>query len=321
MSSKHSFYITNYFLNYTVNSRKKMVDIVAYFMSVVNQGLPDVDLQEIFDRTDPEFTLYKAKFTTWKLAKETYQNATTLIEQSFSHLHLDLEAVHGLVIAVYPSNSNEYKSIFRDGLDIYHTDSYYQRIQQLGYLSDRLGLYIPMATEKATITGLCTSITALRDKQQQKAKSLVEASDELELCRVDIADMMYGNVGLLMNKFRKTRDKIVSFFNLDLLYGRGQKEVATKTYGLNVPVNSYGKTAILITSKTTFGFNNTGNVMMQVYTAATPDAPVPTNALTIDADIEVNAKADTLGAVTNTWLIVYNADVNFSGSIDITEIN
>jgi hypothetical protein len=319
--SAHAFYLTNYFLTYTEHSRKKMIDVVSFFMSAISEGLPDVELQDIFDRTDPLFTVYKTKFDTWKLAKETYQGSTLLLTLGFGEFQGKLEKIESKVIDTYTSKSDEYKSIFRDGMDIYYKDTYYQRIQNLGYLRDRLGLYVPVAAAKIIATDLHLHMTDLRDKQQQKAKKLKEASDDLELSRIDIADMMYGNVGILMNKFRKFRDKIASFFNLDVLYGRSARASNIKKYHLDIAVASSSRTAILITDKTVFEFNNSGNVLLRAYTASTEDAPLPLDALPIDADEVLTVKPNTMGAITNTWLIIYNEDLNFSGSIDITEIN
>ncbi len=319
--STHSFYLTNYFLNYTEHSRKKMIDIVAYFLSAISEGLPDVTLQKIFDRTDPLFALYQTKFNSWKIAKENYQGATLLFTQGFTDVQLKIENIQSKVIGEYTSKSDEYNSIFREGMDVFYSDTYYQRVQHIGFLRDRLAMYVPMASAKTVAADLYTKMMDLRDEQQKKSKTLRNASDDLEECRIDLADMMYGNVGLLMDKYSKTREKIRSFYDLDLLYGHGSKTVATKKTHLDIPVGEYGRLAILITDKKTFEFNNSGNVMLKCYTASTSDAPVPTDALTVDADEVLKAKANTLGAITNTWLIIYNEDLNFSGSIDITETN
>jgi len=317
----HSFYLTNYFLNYTEDSRKKMIDVVSYFMSAISEGLPDIILQKIFDRTDPLFALYQTKFNSWKIAKENYQGATLLLTQGFSDVRLKIEKIESNVIGEYSSKSDEYNSIFREGMDVFYSDTYYQRVQHIGFLRDRLDLYVPMASAKAIAADLNTKMLDLRDDQQKKSKTLRNASDDLEACRVDLADMMYGNVGLLMDKFNKFREKIRGFFDLDLLYGHSSKTVATKKTHLDIPVGEYGRLAILITDKTTFEFNNSGNVMLKCYTASTSEAPVPIDALAVDADEVLKAKANTIGAITNTWLIIYNADLNFSGSIDITESN
>ncbi len=319
--STHSFYLTNYFLNYTEDSRKKMIDVVAYFLSAVSEGIPDVTLQKIFDRTDPLFALYQTKFNTWKLAKENYQGATLLLTQGFADAPVKIENIQSKVIGEYTSKSDEYKSIFREGMDIFNIDTYYQRVQHIGFLRDRLGLYTPMLTAQTVAATLFTTISDLRDQQQQKAKTLKIASEDLEACRVDLADMMYANVGLLMDKYSKTRDKIKTFYNLEVLYGKSPKAAAVKKYHLDVPVHDFVRVAILITDKTSIEFNNSGNVALKGYTAATSDAPLSTDALTFDADEIVTVKVNTMGAITNTWLIIYNDDLNFSGSIDITEIN
>jgi len=156
-------------------------------------------------------------------------------------MNSEIENIVGQVIVVYPSKSAEYESIFRDGMEVYYSDTYYQRIQHLGFLADRLGLHPSMAAAKTKVANLVISITAKRDDQQQKAKALKLASKALELCRINMADMMYANVGLLMDKYCKTREVISSFFNLDLLYGRSLKAVLEKKYSLNIPVTESSK--------------------------------------------------------------------------------
>ena len=147
-------------------------------------------------------------------------------------------------------------------------------------------------------------------------QKLKETVDKSEQARMTAAEVMYGNLGVLMNKFRDNPVQVEEYFDLSIIRTHIGKTVP-EPYAMDVVAASQREAGISFDKDTEFTFYNSGEVPLFVYTGSAPETPCPANAIVVNPEEEKTVMAEDLGSITNRYLFIANKDENVDGSVEI----
>jgi hypothetical protein len=120
----------------------------------------------------------------------------------------------------------EHTAIFPQGRAPLQRGTLEQRIAAVLSLHGRMQNYVATlgAPLLAEVLGFHAQLLALRNKQQSEQGGVDADSTALEAARVAAAEMMYGNLGVLMDAFRASPEAVADFFDLSLIRETGGED-------------------------------------------------------------------------------------------------
>ncbi len=307
-------YLSNVFDNVTKHNFKRMLTIVADHLSKLAGKSSDPEIQEIYDRTRPARDTYASKYSGSILAKRRYSSETQHFEEKIAELiDVKLKEWDLAVQGVFLEGSIEYKAIFNHGRTAFRQGTYEQRIAELQAMAEVLRDYPELAETQVDVDTFCTDLEKIRDVQQQKEGKVTEASKDLEAARVSVANIMFANLSLLINKYRDNLSKVEEYFDLSLLRssngnGNGNSQPPEPMTGTVAPEAVVTVLAGGFDSNSYFNIVNTGGTSLKFYSAMLPDDPLPGSALELLPGEEADAYASELGASGNLFIMVNNPD-------------
>ncbi len=307
-------YLSNVFDNVTKHNFKRMLTIVADHLSKLASKSSDPEIQEIYDRTRPARDTYASNYSGSILAKKRYSSETQHFEEKIAELtDVKLKGWDLAVQRVFPEGSIEYKAIFNHGRTAFRQGTYEQRIAELQAMAQVLKDYPELAETQVDVETFCNDLEGIRDVQQQKEGKVTEASKDLEVARAAVANIIFANLGLLINKYRGNLSKVEEYFDLSLLRsangnGNGNPQPPEPLTGKVAA----GATATVLAggfdSNSYFSIVNTGGTSLKFYSAMLPDDPVPGSSVELLPGEEADAYASELGADSNLFIMVNNPD-------------
>ncbi len=226
-----------------------------------------------------------------------------------------------LVQGYYLSGTEEYIAVFPNGLTAFHTSTIDQTVIMLNGLQERMDAYPVLAAVKLEVETFQTELEAIRDAQQGKEQIIEQSSTLLELARVNLARIMYGNLGRLMDKYRDAPDFIGNFWELKWLRSASASNgtppvveefscsvAAGET--VNIATNVQGVSALVVA--------NTGTVPLTF--CASPDAATACgvdDSLILEPGEVYEATDSELNGPYNPFLNVTNNDATTAGSYNV----
>ncbi len=211
-------YITNQFEGSTRGSFKRMNILASDHQSKLTAQGTDPDIAALVARTLPLATAYGTAYTGSITANATYKGHTQLGDSLLAQLsNTKIKQWDIQIQNVFLEGTAEYTMILPNMRGPFQKGGKDQRQSEVEALAQRLLAYPALATTQADVAAFFTTLKTARDNQQQKEQLAATASSQLELARVALAVMMYGNLGVLMDKYRETPDMVGNFWQLDLI--------------------------------------------------------------------------------------------------------
>ncbi len=310
-------YLVNVFVNVTKGSYVKMLSIITDHESKLKAKESDVEIQPIIERTTTAKNELSAKFNSWKSAKGIREGETL----RFNNLMNELSAVkiprwEAMVRIEYPERSADFKIIFPDGRTTFRIGNFETRIAKVGALAETLLNYELLATAQSEVDACYKELLAARDVQQQKEQLTASTSGELDQARIAAGEIMYANLGYLMNLYYQNPETVEEFFELENIRAH-EKKSGPEPHVISIEPDSTTDAGIEFDENDVFRFNNFGNVTLYAFSAATPDASCPENAIVIEADNEKSCLASELGDAGNDYILITNKNTEVVGEIEI----
>lgn len=310
-------YLINVFLNITKGSYVKMLSLITDHESKLKAKMSDPEILEIVERTTNAKNELSTKFNSWKSAKGIWEGETL----RFSNLMSELLATkiprwEAMVRIEYPERSPDFKIIFPDGRLTFRRGNYESRIAKVGALAQTLLNFELLETTQGEVDAFYKDLLAARDVQQQKEQLSASTSGELEQARIAAGEIMYANLGYLMNKYYQNPETIEEFFELENIR-RHEGKSSPEPYVISIEPNTSTETGITFDENDMFRFNNVGEVTLYVYSAPKPDTACPENAISIAANSEKSCMASELGDTENDYILITNKNEEKSGEIEV----
>ena len=167
---------------------------------------PDSDFTTIQGRTTPVKSAWDAAYNAWIAARGTYKGKTQALEAKLADLSaLRIKQWDIVIQGVFLEGTPEYTQLLPNGRGPFQQGAYDLRIAEVKALQTRLspfgGANPSLAALATTVGTFHTEMKALRDAQQGQESTVDVASTALEAQRVAGANLMYQNLGRLMEKF------------------------------------------------------------------------------------------------------------------------
>lgn len=218
MSDTTWHFLKNQFNTATATSYKKANILNNDHMGKLTAENTDADIAALEARTQPLSTDFSDKYSTWISAKATSKGYTQVFDNLLSELSSTKIKQWDIQIqGVHLEGTAEYTMILPNRRRPFQTGGKDERLSEVQALAQRLLSYPALAATQADVDAFATSMQTARNNQQQKEELVAMASDQLEQARVALTTMMYGNLGVLMDKYRTMPGMIENFWQLDLI--------------------------------------------------------------------------------------------------------
>lgn len=315
-------YQENQFDNITKRSNLRMLIITNDHRPRLMAQQADPEILILLTRTTPFHQAFLAAYTASKSAIAFRKSATKGVSNKLALLHSTKLRQWGAMVEVsFLSGTEEYIAVFPNGLTAFHTSTIDQTVIMLDGLQERMGTYAVLAAVKLEVETFQTELETIRDAQQVKEQLVEQSSTLLEQARVNLARIMYGNLGQLMDKYRDTPDVIGNFWELKWLRGASasnssQPQVEEFSGSVapgetvNVTTNVQGVSALVL--------SNTGTVPL-LFCASPDDATACdlTGSLLLQPGEVYEATDSNLNGTGNPFLNVTNNDAATEGSYNV----
>ena len=211
-------YLQNQFDNSTEGSFVLMLNLSNDHVAKLEAQQADTDIAALLARTQPLHLAYSKGYSTWKSATAIRKGATLKIDLLLAELSsLKIKQWDIQIQGKYLDGTPEYMTLLPEKRGPFQKGAKDERINAVDALSLRLGDYPALATTLADVDAFKTQLLDARDEQQQKEQLIEQGSDDLEAIRIELATMMYGNLGVLMDKYRNTPDYINNYWEVSLM--------------------------------------------------------------------------------------------------------
>lgn len=304
--------------NCTKQSKKRMNRISSDHASKLLAETSDADILTLSTRFAPLRTSFSGAYADAIAANAIYKGRT----QKFENLKKELtgtkiEDWDIQIQVVFRKDSPEYIELLPNGRKPFQSGTNDQRIEEVRSLGLRLAAYPALAAVKTSVDAFKTSIENSRNDQQQKEDHVKQKSNLLEIARVATAKMMYGNLGVLMDKFRDDPKQIERFFDLEAIRNIGPETNET----LEGPLaggDSFSIISGIKDPETEWLFANPGVAILAYFTSKTADGVYTSGGIKVNPGETIVKKASDLGDPANTFLNVTNMDPDNQGYYSVT---
>ena len=220
-------YAENTFLAVTVGSFKLMnilmADHAAHIaQAVTGQNPPDSDFTTIQGRTTPVKAAWDAAYNGWIAARGVYKGKRQALETKLADLSaLRIKQWDIAIQGIFLDGTPEYTQLLPNGRGPFQQGAYDLRIAEVKALQTRLGPFgganASLATLATTVGTFHTEVKTLREGQQGAEGAVDAASTALEAQRVASANLMFQNLGRLMEKFFALPGRIEDYFDMNYI--------------------------------------------------------------------------------------------------------
>lgn len=259
-------YLENQFDNVTVKSNLKMVILTNDHLARLKAQQADPDILELFNRTSPFHNAFLTAYSTSKSSMGLRKAATLALTNKLGLLRsTKLRHWDAMVQVEFLSGSQEYVAIFPNGLTAFHTSTIDQTIIMLKGLTNRMADYVVLDPVRTQIDTFYTELKDLRDDQQVKEQIIEQSSSLLEQARKNLATIMFGNLGVLMDKYKDTPEFVGNYWELQLLqtHSKASEETKTEEYTGTVAAGETTTVVASLTGITTAVLTNTGSATLR----------------------------------------------------------
>lgn len=305
MPSTNWKYVDNQFDVATKDSYKKMSILAPDHLARLEAGQADPDVAVLLTRTNPVVLNYMTKYSSRIAVARLYKGSTASVDSLLETLKdVKTKQWDAQVQSVHLEGTPDYIAIFPSGRTPFQTGGKDQRILEVAALEERLTGYAALAATRTDVHNFYVSINTARDTQQQKEGTVGASSDDLEEARLAVAVMFYGNLGVLMDKFKDNPLMITRFWQLSLFRDTNGDVIMEETIG--------GGDIMLILSggfddTTKFEISNPGLTPLRFFTDVNPTGDTGTG-LVLNPNETRTVVATDMGHAGNTILKVINLD-------------
>jgi len=217
----------NQFANATRGSFKKMLTFCADHDAKLFGRQGEADILPLYTRFHPQYLAYSSAYAVWQASRGSYAGGTDAMQQKLE----ELESVKARqwdvkVQTVFDKGTPQYTAIFPNGRAPFQSGTMDQQISAVETLHEQMvvaGAALPAALV-TEVGDYHTTLVTLRTAQQAKEGAADDGSTFLETTRVATAALLYGNLGLLMDIYRETPDRITDFYELSIIRRKADED-------------------------------------------------------------------------------------------------
>ncbi|MEI7813107.1 MAG: hypothetical protein WCJ01_11905 [Ignavibacteria bacterium] len=165
----------------------------------------------------PVYLAYRNAYIAHLVDEGDSKTATSFTVDKFDQLIKRMDKWESDFRYVFPKTTEDYQMTFPNGRQPFNSGARELRIIALDALLSKIMPLPDMDDLKAEIQVFSSEITARFSSQQQQQERLRLASNDLEDERILLCEELYGNLGTLMAKYKKTPVDVGRFFDFAML--------------------------------------------------------------------------------------------------------
>jgi hypothetical protein len=314
-------FLLNTFNNTTRTSYKKMLLILRDHLPRLAGEMADPEIATLYNRTLPVFQDYQGSYSNWSIARGSYEGETKRFELKMDELSDEnVKSWEATVRVVFNEDSPDYLALFPGGRTGFRSGAYDIRIQHVSDLAGALKSYSQFEDLQTAVESCYKDLELQRDVQTKAVEKVKSFSVTLEEKRLAAAEMLYGNLGFLMNKHRANPLQVEKYFDLELLRSTVTNGVVPPPEPLTGKVPKLAMITLMeggFDANSYFHFVNIGGTLLRFYTTKLPSDPVSPSAIELKPGEETYVFASELGADSNLFLMAYNPDTLLEGEYSL----
>jgi len=219
----------NFILNtFEINTRRKNKALLSlgadHLAKIKAKAATDPDFLQMQNDFETIFEDYDQIFTQHSMAKGEFKGDTLGLKQVMQKLNdSKLKEWEGGIHALYPEDSPDEIALFPRKRRPFQESTYETRLMAVQALSEKLQAIPALATTYANVSSFYNLMLTTRQTQKGVKGKLGILSKVREQQRKLVCEALYGNLGLLMRKYRKTPLNIKVYFDLSLVQRKKKK--------------------------------------------------------------------------------------------------
>lgn len=212
--------LSNSFEVATRTSNKLALSLFTDHEAKLLANADDADIASMHQSFKQYSKNYSDAYSSYQMATGTYSGKTMSFEEVLTELNNLIPFWEGQVHYYFPEGNPTEKEIFPNKRGTFQKGTYEQRVNAVKTLAVKLKEFPQMAALQSTVDSFFIKMEATRLLQQSLEGRVKSLSSLLEEQRLLVADEMYANLGRLMTKFARNRERIRDFFDMEIVqYG------------------------------------------------------------------------------------------------------
>lgn len=218
-------YLNNQIANALTNSYGETNIFATDHLSKLKSNIGDPDILSLYNRTDAAYENFYNDYSNWKQSTAFWKGATSKVNSLLDDLMKNkLPKWEILVQVEYDTSSEEYITLFPQGRSAFRDVGKDGKILLLKTLVNTLNTYSTLQDVHTAATDAFTLISVQRDRQQQREKAVKDAAEQLRTTQAILFDIMYRNLGALMDKYGSNSTDVLNFFDVSMIRTTSKKD-------------------------------------------------------------------------------------------------
>jgi hypothetical protein len=265
---------------------------------------------------------YNKAYVSWKTIKASRKSATRGVEELMTELSSKkIEEWDIKIQILYRQNTKKYIAILPDRRKPFQSGPYEERIAYLKSLVESTSNDPLLETVHDDIELFVTELENSRKTKIGLDESWRKQSIIVNEARIECTNMMYANLGGLMQHFYKTPDSINRFFNLEAIRNKSSKSnEESEEFAIKVLPVTTKEAGIMFAENTKFLMFNNSSIDLFAYTGLENDSPNPAQMICIAPDEERELSLSEMGMPGSRFLFIVNKDKSIEGEMVINLI-
>ncbi len=185
--------------------------------ALLKSGIKDAAILAIFNSFKPVHEEFEAEFVKWQRFLGDQEGATLDFQNTLLLLQSKLKAWESGIYYHYPEGTTEAVAIFPNKRTPFYRGSHTVRTEAVDTLLKQLAKYPVLATVKADVADYYALLHGKLMERIASEMQVTTQSGVLEEKRKRIANEIYGNLGLLMHRYRDNTAMIKTYFDMGVL--------------------------------------------------------------------------------------------------------
>ena len=312
-------YQINPFLVASNNSYIKAVRLSVFHDTALANVSTDAFFGPLYTAYHTQHLSYMTLYDSWVVQGHIQIGETLSLEQFLILLSGTKIAQWDVAIQnVYNNKTSQYATLLPHKRVPFHHGTQDERIEAVKALSTTLTGITALATTKTDVDNFYAQLNTAHNTQKSGKQSKSTHSTTLETQRINICNMQYANLGLLINHFSTAPQNISNYFDVATIRSSSQVDFM----GHLKPLHSHNVCKHTFSPEDVITVKNTSTVALQLFLGLNKSTEaksiLPTGIVTIGANSEQSIPASSLGDLTHTNLIIYNPDANITAEWEVS---
>jgi hypothetical protein len=315
-------FLVNPFLVLAKKNLKKFYKLTYLFMEALYAQSSNSTILGIYNTLQPSYTEFRNAYVNKKSKLGIRKGDTEAQKEIFKRLYQSMMPDWNIkIMAIVAPGTPDYLKIFPQGMTPLSRGSLDERLTYFKAIVKTMKDFASLDTIRIDMESFQSDIENLRDTRAQSGTIADVSGTELHNLAEKLAVMMYGALGLLMNLFKETPEKILDIVSVQLLR-RPQKpdEEEEEAYELQLAASESKAADFVFTINEKLMVYNSGNTTLRFWFVKTVGDPMPTSYFDMEADA---VKEFLISAYANTedrYLMVKNLSETEEGSVEIEKV-